>query len=172
MHVEAVHLIALRRAHSSEVCTLRYTTRSVPADVVARLNAGAARFRRHRGVGLSPSTEGHSASQATHQAASQSGRAGRRNRSRSYAGHLHHGTAGAVARASATRQLVALLSVEVRVRRAAARRLLPTRDFSAGRVGGTARLGSHMPAPPALPWCRMSPCRAAARLSVTFSRRV
>ena len=49
---------------------------------------------------------------------------------------------------------------------------LPTRGFSAGRAGGTARHGSHMPAPPALPWCRMSPCRAAARLSMTFSRTV
>jgi len=77
-----------------------------------RLNAGAAdvccSLRRHRGAGLSPRTEHRSASQAA--PGSEPGRAGRRNRSRSYAGHRHHGTAGTDARASATRQVVARLS--------------------------------------------------------------
>ena len=67
------------------------------------------------------------------------------NRSRSYAGHLHHGTAGAVARASATRQMVEPVSLRQgsRPSRGSAALALPTRGFSAGRVGETARLVAH-----------------------------
>ena len=69
----------------------------------------AARFRRHVALGSRPAQNAVQPARS-HQAASQSGRADQRNRSRSYPGHLHHGTVGAVARASATRQVVAHLS--------------------------------------------------------------
>ena len=89
----------------------RYMTRSVPADVVQTSwhdSTPAARcVRRHRGAGLSPSTEHHSASQAAPGGEPRAAPAGGTARA---AGNLHHGTAGAVARATATRQVVARLS--------------------------------------------------------------
>jgi hypothetical protein len=65
------------------------------------------------------------------------------NRSRSYAGHLHHGTASAVARASATRLSSVSLRQGSRPSRGSAALALPTRGFSAWRVGETARLVAH-----------------------------
>ena len=162
------------RAHS-QVCT---TTLHDPLSACRRRRTTQrrrARFGRHRGAGLSPSTEHRSAGHATpgsERAASRAAPVGGTARAATLGtfttatqaqshGHLRPGRWSPVS-----------LRRGSRPSRGSAALALPTRGFSAGTAGGTARHGSHMPAPPALPWCRMSPCRAAARLSMTFSRTV
>ena len=135
-----------------------------------RLNAGAAdvccSLRRHRGAGLSPRTEHRSASQAA--PGSEPGRAGRRNRSRSYMlgivttappaqthGRLRQGRWSQPHDKAGDKTHVASygeLSVEVHVRRAAARRLPYRRAASQRGRLGRPHAWSQMPAPPALPW--------------------
>ena len=87
----------------------RYTTRSVPADFVARLNAGVLALDATLALGSRPAPNTVQPAMP-HRAASRAAPVGGTARTRSYAGHFHHGNAGAVARASATRQVVARLS--------------------------------------------------------------
>ena len=121
----------------------RYTTRSVPADVVqtsSHDSTPAARcVRRHRGAGLSPSTEHRSASQAT----PGSEPVGPRRPEEPLA-QLRWASSPRHRRRSRTDICDQAggrpsLSVEIHVRRAAARRL-PYRRAASQRGGGTTRL--------------------------------
>ena len=140
------------------------------ADVVARLNAGAARLQTPQWRwALAQHRTPFSQPGYTRQRASRAAQTGGTARAATLGifttappaqshGHLRPGMWSPVS-----------LRRDSRPSRGSAALALPTRGFSARSVGETARLGSHMPAPQAVPWCRGSPCRAAARMTCSRS---